>query len=103
MAVQHIEFNDSTKYGAKLRQALTSLEIGLEQLIDVRDVMGAMIDGDGSQAAHFAYATTKFSFPSDAATKAAYDELNSVLGKLTTDGSVTFVNAALLQVFKKLR
>jgi hypothetical protein len=65
--------------------------------------MALMLNGDGTNATHFPYITTKFGFATDADAKAAWDELNSVLFKLTTDASVSSVNAAILQLFNKLR
>jgi len=103
MAVPHIFFNDQTQYGRVKRRALQMLEEGLENLIDVVEVQVQMLDGDGSQAAHFAYATPKFGYISDAQTKAAHEELQSLRFKLTTNSSVTDVNAALLQAFNKFR
>lgn len=103
MAVSHLSFNDQLTHGRLLRASLNKLEEGLEELNDTLATMTLMIDGDGSQAAHFTYATTKFGFSSDANTKAAYDELNSLAAKLTTDASVSNVNAALLQAFNKFR
>ena len=103
MAVAHIYFNDQSQYGRLIRRALQMTEDGLDNLNDVLGVMGFMIDGDGSLAAHFSYATTKFGFGSDADTKAAYEELQSLAFKLNTNSSVTDVNAALLQAFNKFR
>lgn len=103
MAVQHINFNDQTPHGRMLRRGLTQLEDGLDHLNDLKATMALMIDGDGSQAAHFTYVTGKFGFGTDANAKAAWDELNSLLAKLNTDAQVTFVNAALLQCFNKFR
>jgi len=103
MAVNHIAFNDQTTHGRLLRRALQQQEEGLQNLNEVIATMALMIDGDGSDATHFAYATPKFGFTNDAAAKAAWDELNSLAGKLNTDGSVTFVNAAMKQAFNKFR
>lgn len=103
MAVSHLSFNDQLTHGRILRSSINKLEEGLEELQDVLATMALMLDGDGSQAAHFAYATTKFGFSSDANAKAAYDELNSLSAKLTTDASVSNVNAAMLQAFNKFR
>lgn len=103
MAVNHISFNDQTQHGRVLRRGLQQLEEAIENLNDVLATTATMIDGDGSQAAHFAYATAKFGFDNDAATKAAWDELNSLMFKLNTNDSVSSVNAALLQAFNKFR
>ena len=103
MAVAHISFNDQTTHGRVLRRGLQQLEESLENINDVLATMATMIDGDGSQAAHFTYATEKFGFASDAATKSAWDELNSLAFKLNTNDSVSSVNAAMLQAFNKFR
>jgi tetrahydromethanopterin S-methyltransferase subunit H len=103
MAVQHLAFNADTQHGRLLRRGLTQLEDGLDQLNDLKGTMQLMIDGDGSQAAHFTYLTAKFGFGSNDDAKAAWDELNSLLFKLNTKSQVSDVNAALLQAFSKFR
>lgn len=103
MAYTHIYFNENTPYGRKLRFALNQLEEGVEAINDIFNAMVQMKDGDGSQAVHFARNTTLFGFESDAKSKEAYDEINSLQAKLNTNNSVTDVNAALLQAFNKLR
>ncbi len=103
MAVAHINFNHNTQHGQLLHSAITRLEDSFDDLNEIKGAMALMIDGDGSQAAHFAYMTVKFGFDTDALAKAAYDELASLLGKLNTNASVTDVNAALLQAFNKFR
>lgn len=103
MSVAHLAFNDQTNHGRILRRALQQQEDGLDGLNDVISTLQLMIDGDGSQAAHFAYATTKFGFSDDATAKAAWEELNSLAFKLNTNNSVSDVNAALKQVFNKFR
>jgi hypothetical protein len=101
MAVAHISFNDQLTHGRMIRRALQSLEEGTDTLNDLMGVLATMIDGDGSQAAHFTYMTTKCGFASDAGAKAGYDELASLKFKLSTDTSQTDVNAALIQAFRK--
>jgi hypothetical protein len=103
MAVAHINFNSGTQHGALLRSGLQRLEDAFHDLNELKSTMALMIDGDGSQAAHFPYMTQKFSFDNDAGAKAAWEELNSLLFKLNTDASVSSVNAALLQAFNKFR
>lgn len=103
MAVGHISYNTGTQHGAMLRNGLTLLEDGLDRLNDLKATMQLMIDGDGSDALHFAYMQEKFGFADNASAKAAWDELNSLLAKLNTDAQVSSVNAALLQAFAKFR
>ncbi len=72
-------------------------------LNDLLATMTLMIDGDGSDAAHFSYMQSKFGFADNATAKAGYEELASALAKLNTDGSVSNVNAAILQLLNKFR
>lgn len=103
MAVAHINFNAGTPHGGLLKNGLSRLEDALNNLNELKATMQLMIDGDGSQTAHFPYMQEKFGFTDNAGAKAAWDELNSVLFKLNTNSSVDSVNAALLQVFNKFR
>ena len=103
MATTHLAFNDQLTHGRMLRRGLDQLEEGREGINDVLASMTTMIDGDGSSAAHFTLATAKFGFPTDAAAKAAWDELNSLAAKFNTDASVSSVQSALLQAFNKFR
>ena len=65
--------------------------------------MARMIDGDGSDASHFQYMTDKYNFGSNEMAKAAYEELNSLNFKLTTNSSVTDMDAAQNQAFAKFQ
>lgn len=103
MAVAHLNFNGGTQHGALLRRGLLGLEEALSRLNEIKNTMALMIDGDGSDASHFAYMQDKFGFADNAGAKAAWEELNSALFKLNTNDSVSSVNAALLQLFNKFR
>lgn len=103
MAVQHLYFARTVQHGAQLHAALEQFERSFTTLNEIRGTMALMIDGDGSQAAHFDYMTEKFGFASSAIAKSAWDELNSMLFKLNTNSSVDSVNAAMLQAFSKFR
>lgn len=103
MAVNHIGFDKTTPHGNLLYNHLSRMEMAFDGLNDILGTMALMIDGDGTDPAHFSYMATKFGFESNAVAKAAYDELASVLAKLNTDGSVSMVNAAMLQAFAKFR
>lgn len=108
MAYTHIAYDKTSPHGNLLFSMLTNLETGFDSLNDLIATMQTMIDGDGSQAAHFAYMAGQFGFPSQqapdgAVAKAAWDELLSLQSKLNTDSSVSFVKAAMLQAFSKFR
>lgn len=101
MAVSHISYTKGSPHGHLLAKALDDLRNGVNGLNLIFQTMNHMKDGDGSQAAHFTYASSMFGFPSDDVAKAAYDELNSLQAKLNTNSSVTDLNAAMLQAFHK--
>jgi len=103
MAIQNLHFNDQISHGRMLRRGLQMLEEGRDGLIDLVATMTLMIDGDGSDAAHFGEVTTRFGFTSNAMSKAAWDELNSMLSKVNGNGSVSNVLAAMDQAFSKFR
>jgi hypothetical protein len=101
MAVQHITFNDQTNHGRMIRRALQQLQDGRQGLIEIIGVMQLMIDGDSSDPSQFTYMTTKCGFPDNATAKAAWEELNALKFKLTTDSSQSNVNAAFDQAQHK--
>lgn len=104
MALLHLAFEKSPPLGGLLRRHLDEMESGFRGLNQLLGTMALLIDGDGSQASHFVTFADRFGFPNDGAdAKAAWEELNSAMAKLNTDSSVSSVNAALLQLFNKLR
>jgi hypothetical protein len=115
MAFNHISFNQSNQFGAKLRQLLNQLEQGDDLFVDVRDTMIQMRDGDGSQNVHYAEVTRRYGFgdydptqgaPTDAQNakaRAAFEELDSAFSKTSGNGSVSNVRAARDQLFARLR
>lgn len=105
MAISHISYGAAgADHAVLITAAKNKLEEGKEALADVIATMALMLNGDGTDEAHFtAYVIDKFGFPDAATAKAGWDELNSVHGKLSGDGNVSFVNAALNQFFNKFR
>jgi len=103
MADNHFVFNRGLPAGFRLGRGHEALESAMALLVNERDTMTQMLDGDGTLAAHFNAHVTAYGFQTTADAKAAYDELGAVLGKLTTDGSVTVVNTAIKQFLAKLR
>jgi len=99
----HIFFNDSTQYGRQLRTFLRNSESSDDQFTDVRDVMVQMLEGDGSQDAHYSTITTRFGFESDAKSHEAFSELDSAYSKTSGNGTVSNVRAARDQMYAKLR
>lgn len=102
MAVGHYNIGLGS-HSNLLKGALTALEQAYEGMKDVIAVGPQMIDGDGSDAAHFTYFAEKFGFATNAIAKAAWEEFQSLYSKFSGDGSVSNVNAAMLQAFAKFR
>lgn len=97
MAVGHFAFDRNLPHGQKLNRALNLLEDGLDTLNEVFEIMNQMKDG----GAITSYLQQKFGFPDVTTAEAAYNELNSLQSKLNTNASVTDVNAAMIQCFRK--
>lgn len=103
MAFTHIHFDDTTQYGRMLRQMLRTNEDADDRLTDIMSLVQSMIDGDGSQDAHFTEVTIRFGFPSNALAHAAFNELASAYAKTSGNGAVTNSRAARDQLFAFLR
>lgn len=101
MPKTHINFNPSTKHGHSLTLMLANFDAGLTSLGAVVGAMSTMIDGDGSDAAHFADVKTRYGFETNADAKAAYEQLVEVNDKLTTNASVTNVKNSITQLSKR--
>lgn len=105
MAETHIAIDPNKDLARDIRRGLELILEGRRVLNDALAVFATMKDGDGSQASHFTYATSKLGTDSDAKTKAAWDELNSVAFKLNTvsgDPAVEAVGTAIDQANAKL-
>lgn len=114
MAIAHLQFGSSTSAAQYLRAGLSSLESGRDTLIKSLAQMQTMLSGDGSSIAHFDEVVIRFAVADWTAgqevtdahrtvAKGIFDELNSALFKLTTDASVSSVQAAILQLLNKTR
>lgn len=100
MATTNIGFNRSTPLGQELSRFLHDLARVHSAAPRLIAAIQHMIDGDGSDPAHFAEVTAN-GLDSNAEAKAAWDELNSFVAKITTNASVTDVDAAWKQLLAK--
>lgn len=101
MASTNIPFDRANQTGQEIRaylQALVKCAVDGPRLISI---LSHMVDGNGTDVSHFAEMVAVGIFDSTADAKASWDELNSVNGKLSTDASVSSVNAAMLQAAAK--
>lgn len=103
MAFTHIHFDDTTQYGRILRRVIRTNEEADDLLADIVSLFSSMIDGDGSQDAHYTEVTSRFAFPSNAVAHAAFNELTSAYAKTSGNGAVTNTRAARDQLFAFLR
>lgn len=99
----HIHFDSGLPHGRILRNALTMNEQADDLLADVVSMMTAMLNGDGSQDAHYDEIMSRFAFASTAKAHAAYNELLSAHAKTSGNGNVSNVRAARDQMFNYLR
>ena len=103
MPVGHLKYSPTTStHGKFVQSMLSSLKDGKRKLADLIGVLNLMIDGDGTQDTHYTYMRIALGCDTDAGARAIWDELNSANSKISTDASVTNVNAALEQLFNKL-
>lgn len=104
MADLHLDFVNSTAHASRLRNTLSHGEAFLEGMAREIATMQLMIDGNGSEASHFVGVAASYGFENTGVdAKAAWEELQSAYSKVSGDGAVSSVNAALKQLFNKLR
>lgn len=104
MADLHLDFVGGTSHASRLRNILNHGESFLDGIGHEIATMQLMIDGDGTQIGHFVGVAASYGFENTGAdAKAAWEELQSAYSKVSGDGSVSNVNAALKQLFNKLR
>lgn len=108
MAIIFLPFNPtSSTHGKYIQQITTALRTS-RSLTSYLQTFSEMINGDPSNAANYTYlaqalgCTDTLSGTANETAKAIFDELNSLNFKLTTDASVTDVNAAINQALSKL-
>jgi phosphoribosylformylglycinamidine (FGAM) synthase-like amidotransferase family enzyme len=107
MAAGIIKFDRNSDAMRPAVRALQMIREGLDVLRAQRAIMLQFRDGDGSQAAHYDLLAAAGVFAAgdyadaNAAAKASFDELDSLFAKLSTDASVSAVNAAILQACAK--
>lgn len=101
MASTNIEFDRSNQFGQEIKALLNAYRKVNQDGPNIIAHMVHVIDGDGSQLSHFQGLVDLGTFPTTDDAMAAYNELASVNAKLTTDASVSSVDAALKQVCDK--
>lgn len=101
MASTNINFDRSNQLGQEIKSLLVAYRKVNQDGKNIINHMVHVIDGDGTQEIHFQPLADMGAFPTAADAMAAYNELASVNAKLTTDNSVTSVDAALKQVCDK--
>lgn len=93
----HLPYDKTSAYGQLIQGVMSPLTAAVQRLIDLVATMDTM--KETGQVGE--YMRSKFGFPDVATTQAAYDELNSLLSKVSTDAQVDHVYAAITQAFHK--
>src|SRR5262245_16407525 len=101
MAVTYLTYTLTSTHGKFVQSVMTSLRES-RRLSSYLATFSTMIDGDPTNVANFTTLKTALGCADNVTAKGIYDELNSLNAKLTTDGSVTLVNAAIEQALAKL-
>lgn len=98
-----------SSHGAFLQNAINaSIEAdraanaALALLTEVRAIMVQMLDGDGSQDAHYSTIQARFGFSDVVTARAAFAEIDSAWGNSTNNDSRAAVKAARDQLFARL-
>jgi hypothetical protein len=102
-------YNLGSTHGPFLQKAINaSIEADRDEddalalLTEVRAIMVQMLDGDGSQEAHYATIQARFGFDSVAAAHAAFLEIDSAWGNSMNNDSRAAVKAARTQLFARI-
>jgi hypothetical protein len=97
MPINHVTFNDQLPHGRMARAVINKLEEACDGLLDVYNCMKEMLDGDGSQEAHFtAYVLSKYGFSSAADAKVFFDGVKNISDRVNTNAASSN-NAATIQ------
>jgi hypothetical protein len=108
MAITHIQVGTTTA-GNRVKSLVLSIENNINGLVDEAATMTTMIDGDGSSPTMFDNVVLNYGMTAangvsaNQFAKNLWDEINSLLSKVTTDASVTNVHTAILQAANKIR
>lgn len=101
MAATNIDFDRSNQFGQEIKAYLNAIRKVNQDGPNILATIVHMVDGDGTAEAHFAELVANGIYPTNADAMASYNELVSINLKMTTDASVTSVDAAMKQVCAK--
>ena len=101
MATTHVQLNRNNQFGSEITHLINAYRKVNADGPNIIAAMACMIDGNGSDEAHFTEMVTLGIYENTADAKASFDELSSINFKLTTNASVSDCDAALKQVCSK--
>lgn len=101
MAETNISFDRSNQFGQEIKALLNAYRKVVSDGPLILESMALMLDGDGSQLAHFQTMVDLGIYPTTTDAKESYLELQSANSKCNTDASVDSVNTAFKQVCAK--
>ncbi len=91
----------SSTHGKFLERTVSFSNTADRYFLELMNMLASMLDGDGTQDAHYATIVTRFGFPDTTTAHAAYNELSSAYAKTSGNGSVTNSRAARDQMFAR--
>lgn len=101
MAETNIQFDRSNQFGQEIKALLNAYRKVVTDGPIILGAMALMLDGDGSQLAHYQTMVDIGIYPTTTDAKESYAELQSANSKCNTDASVDTVNTAFNQVCAK--
>jgi hypothetical protein len=99
----YVNYTVTSTHGKYLQRALVTSEDGDRYLKQVRDTMVQMLEGDGTQDAHYSTIQARFGFDTVVTAHAAYLQIDTAYQKTSGDGNVSSVRSARDQLFSQLR
>lgn len=101
MAATNIPFDRSNQFGQEIKSLLNAYRKVTDDGPDILQSLTHMIDGDGSDASHYQVMVDNGIFSTTTDAMEAFNELAAANAKVTTDDSVSGVQAALRQCCAK--
>lgn len=95
-------YGNGSTHGHFLKEVIDQNRDADRHFAELMAMMTQMLDGDGSQDAHFTTIQSRFGFDNVAEARAAFNELNAAFSKTSGNDAVASVRAARDQLYARL-
>lgn len=99
----NIAFNRGLARSQDLQHVVKTIEQEDYLLDRIVDIMGSLLEGDGTDPTHFVTIVTEFGFENNAKAKAAYELLKAVNDINLSTGQVSGVRLSRRRLISRLR